>query len=212
MLEVEPLREQHRILILCSRQYAQATGLGAALLGLAGGCWFAAGLLNLPAPPAWPFVLTAAVTAGLVGGGCWAAARARRLPLIALALRGVWRKVAIAMSALALAIACAGALLAHAHREALVPVAITLLAGLHALPLARLLYQPLYRQAGLWLTALALSTWAFVPPTLPAGQSTVALWPLVLALGGGGILWVTAFWSLQQIVLLLRAIQEPLQP
>lgn len=212
MLEVEPVREQHLILIRCSRQHGKAAGLGAALLGLAGGCSLAAGLLKLPAPPAWPFVLIAAGTSVLVGGGCWAAARARRLPLIALALRGIWRKVAIVLSLLALAVACAGALLAHAHREALVPVAIALLAGLHALPLARLFYQPLYRQAGLWLTALALSTWAFVPPTLTAGQSMVALWPLVLDLGGGGILWVTAFWSLQQILLLLRAIQEPLQP
>lgn len=37
MLEVEPVREQHLILIRCSRQYGQAAGLGVALLGLAGG-------------------------------------------------------------------------------------------------------------------------------------------------------------------------------
>jgi hypothetical protein len=62
MPEVEPVREQHLILIRCSRQYAQAAGPGVASLGLAGGCWLSAGLLRLPKAPAWSSSTSASPT------------------------------------------------------------------------------------------------------------------------------------------------------
>lgn len=205
MLDVEPIRERHEALIRCSRQHAQAAGLGVVLLGLAGGWWAAVGLLNLPLHVTWPYALVAACSTLLVGGGSMAIARARCLPLIALALRDVWRAAAVVLGALALAVSCCGALLRSTHHEALAPVVITLLVGLHMLPLARIFHLAMYRQTGLWLIALALSVWAFAPPVLGAGSAPVALWPSLLDLGGAGILWATALGSLRRLVIILRA-------
>lgn len=205
MLDVEPIRERHTARICGSRQHAQAAGLGVVLLGLAGGWWAAVGLLNLPLHVTWPYALVAACASLLVGGGSWAAARARCLPLIGLALRDVWRATIIVLGALALAVSCGGALLRSTHHEALVPVVITLLVGLHMLPLARLFHLPLYRQTGLWLIALALCVCAFVPPVLAAGSAVVPMWPSLLDLGGSAILWATALWSLRRLIGILGA-------
>ncbi len=199
MFDLENVHERRLALIRCSRQYARAIGLGVAALGLAGGWSATLGLINLPDRLAWLYALVATITLLLVGGGVWGMARAQRLPLIGVALRDIWRALTVVVVSLVLSSALTSALLSRAHAEALTPVVITILVGLHCIPLARLFYLPLYQQTGLWLVALALSTWAFVPSAPTIGAATIALWPIVLGLGGSLILWISAGWSLMRL-------------
>jgi hypothetical protein len=174
------------------------------LLGLGGGLWAALGLASIPGNQLWAYLIVVAVAAALVAPGAAMLAHARRLPRSAPGPNELWPNVAIIPSSLALGAALFGDALTRAQHLSLLPVAIMILVGFHFLPLARVLGLQLYHQTGLWLMALGLCTWAFVPQILTMGSLTLVLWPLVSGLGGATILWATACWSLSRLLPLLR--------
>lgn len=190
-----------------SRQQVRGAGVGVMLLGIGGGLWAALGLAGIPGGQPWAGLMVVAVAAAFVAVGAWVAARADRLPRVEPGLRELWPNVAIIPSSLALGAALFGDALARAQHQTLLPLVIMLLVGFHFLPLARVLGLALYHQTGLWLVALALCTWAFVPQILATGALTLALWPLVSGLGGAAILWATACWSLSRLLPLLRTVR-----
>ena len=187
-----------------SRQQARGAGVGGVLLGLGGGLWAALGLTTIAGSQPWAYLAVIAVAAAFVAAGAWVVAHAGRLPRAEPGLSDLWPNVAIIPSSLALGAALFGDALARAQSQTLLPLVIMLLIGFHFLPLARVLGLELYHQTGLWLVALALCTWAFVPKVLATGATTLALWPLVSGLGGATILWATACWSLGTLLPLLR--------
>ncbi len=205
MRELETPRQLRDCMIHCTRQHARATAGAVTLLALCGGWWATAGLAALPGLPRWPVVVIAILTLALGAGGLWAAAQAQRILMLTMALRDLWRNTAIVLSVLALGCVLAGVLIPRSGAAEAIALAVTLLVGLHLLPLARLFHLPVLQRAGLWIIALGLSTWAFVPATLPVGTATVALWPLVTGIGGAGILWAAAGRSLWHLMGLLRA-------
>jgi hypothetical protein len=204
MIEIKQTPKRPSAPASCSRQHIRGAGIVMALLGLGGGWWAALGLASLPTSLPWAFLLVAAFAVAFVAASAWVIAGAERLPRIEANLLELWPTIAIIPSSLALGASLFSDALARTQHLALLPIVIMILVGFHFLPLARVLGLQLYQQTGLWLVALALSTWAFVPQTIEAGSTTVALWPLVSGLGGAGILWATAYWSIEHLLPLLR--------
>ncbi len=114
------------------------------------------------------------------------------------------RKAALITALLTVALTLSSLLLLQPHPAGAVTSVDALLEGSALLLLGRVLALPLYEQAGLWLYALGLSTWAFVPQWVGAA-SVVALWPIVGSLGGAVILWTTAVGSLWHLRMRFRS-------
>jgi hypothetical protein len=195
MFDIESTHQRQLELIRVSRQHSQATAIGVILLATTGGLWAAIGFASLGWHGIAPFALITAITLLLAGGGLISLRRARTLPIIGIVLRGAMRKAALITAFLLVALTLSSLFLLQRHLVGAVTIVDALLAGSALLLLARVLALPLYEQAGLWLAALGLNTWAFVPQWVGA-ENTVALWPIVGSLGGAVILWTTAVWSL----------------
>lgn len=196
---------QHRLeLIRLSRQHNQAAAIGVCVLAIAGGLWATIGVVGLGWHGIPPFALIAVITLILAACGLISLRRTRTLPIIGMVLRGALRKAALMTAILTGALTLSSLLLLQHHVVGIISIIDALLAGSTFLILARVLAVPLYRQAGLWLYALGLNTWAFVPQWVGADGS-VALWPIVVGLGGAAILWTTAGWSLWRLAVRLSS-------
>jgi hypothetical protein len=202
MFDLESMHQRQLELIRRSRQHNQAAAIGVCVLAIAGGLWATTGVVGLGRRSMLPFALIAAITLILAAGGLIGLRRTRTLPIIGMVLRGALRKAALMTAILTGTLMLSSLLLLQHHAVGIVSIVDALLAGSTFLILAQVLALPLYQQAGLWLYALGLNTWAFVPQWVGA-DGVVALWPIVVGLGGAAILWITAVWSLWRLAVRL---------
>jgi hypothetical protein len=177
-----------------ARDAARGRGVGVLVGAVIGAAWAAYGASLLPAWTAFVLAIAAAFTAPLAAAGVAMIGRARAMPADpagAAANRRAWRWFWLNLAAEIVLLNLAALALNATGRPAYLIPAISVVVGLHFLPMARFFDVPSYLWTGLAMIAVAAVA-AMAIATLFADPSRVVA---MEALANAAILWATAAWG-----------------